>query len=611
MHVDSLNLLAALWDAQFVRWVVWVGLIVVTATLLVLVRTRWGQQKPLGKCVVLSLVAHLLLAIYMTTVNIVTSTVDSPDAAGVQVALVAGTSESVPGEALPAEPWTAVAPDASAMPIDAGALAPPSETPPLEPIAEPTRQQAPEPLSPVKLPEAPPSEEAPPPQMAGVKEPIVRPAAGVLDPVEMPKPESADPGEVTPPPEPPTPQPSDTTENQKPAPAEATSSAGATPSPPAANDSPSGRPQGGSPASVPQALQGRGGDHLKSGANGATKKSEAAVAAALRWLAANQSAGGRWNARHLGAGSGLAADGENRDSAGTNADTGLSGLALLAFLASGHTHLEGSHRDTVRRGLEFLLASQDASGSLAATMNQYERMYCHAMATCALSEAYAMTADRRLLPAVQRALQFTVNTQDRASGGWRYQLGQVGDTSQLGWQVMALKSAELGGIAMPAITRGGIERFLRSVASGPNGGLACYQPTRPIPTRSMTAEAMVCRQFLGRVDRGETVVEATNFLLQEPPGTGVTNHYYWYYATLAMYQAGGEPWRRWNEALQRQLLATQRLDGANAGSWDPDPVWGRCGGRVYSTSLCTLCLEVYYRFLPLYVEAAGRDVPAK
>jgi len=99
--------------------------------------------------------------------------------------------------------------------------------------------------------------------------------------------------------------------------------------------------------------------------------------------------------------------------------------------------------------------------------------------------------------------------------------------------------------------------------------------------------------------------------LQEMPGTGLVNHYYWYYATLALYQSGGDPWRRWNEALQKNLLAAQRLDGTWAGSWDPDPVWGRCGGRVYSTALCTLCLEVYYRYLPLYVEAAGRESRVK
>jgi hypothetical protein len=65
----------------------------------------------------------------------------------------------------------------------------------------------------------------------------------------------------------------------------------------------------------------------------------------------------------------------------------------------------------------------------------------------------------------------------------------------------------------------------------------------------------------------------------------------------------GPVWRHWNEALQAQLLGTQQKTGPLAGSWDPDPVWGGYGGRIYSTTLSTLCLEVYYRYLPLYGKA--------
>ena len=84
------------------------------------------------------------------------------------------------------------------------------------------------------------------------------------------------------------------------------------------------------------------------------------------------------------------------------------------------------------------------------------------------------------------------------------------------------------------------------------------------------------------------------------PGSGPTDFYYYYYATLAVYQRQGSDWDRWNKALQRELLRDQRRDGAAAGSWDPDAMWGSYGGRVYSTALGALCLEVYYRYLPLY-----------
>jgi hypothetical protein len=208
---------------------------------------------------------------------------------------------------------------------------------------------------------------------------------------------------------------------------------------------------------------------------------------------------------------------------------------------------------------------------------------------------------------VRRAIGYTVDAQDRATGGWRYRPSDPGDTSQLGWQVMALKSAQLAGLEIPAQTRGGIERFLKSVTLGRDGGLACYQPIRPVPSRSMTAEALACRQFLAIPSTPAALAEASAYLLEEVPGAGTTNFYYWYYATLAMYQLHGEPWKRWNDAMQRKLIATQRTDGELAGSWDPDPVWGGCGGRTYSTALGALCLEVYYRFMPLFAQAPGGE----
>ena len=93
-------------------------------------------------------------------------------------------------------------------------------------------------------------------------------------------------------------------------------------------------------------------------------------------------------------------------------------------------------------------------------------MYSHAMAAFALSEAYAMTGDARLRDGVRRAVAYTVASQDVYGGGWRYRPGDPGDTSQLGWQWMALKSAELAGIPSGEPTRQGIIRYLRSVATG-------------------------------------------------------------------------------------------------------------------------------------------------
>ncbi len=250
---------------------------------------------------------------------------------------------------------------------------------------------------------------------------------------------------------------------------------------------------------------------------------------------------------------------------------------------------------------------QSADGNLGGNATLYERMYCHGMATFALSEAYAMTGDERLQPAVKAAIRYTLAAQNKSTGGWRYQPGDAGDMSQFGWQAMALKSAHLGGIPLPSSAQESMRRFLKSVSSGTYGGLGSYRPGHPT-SRPMTAELLVCRQFLGLTPDDPAAREAGNMLLQELPGHGPANVYYWYYGTLGMYQLQGEYWRLWNAALQAELLSSQRRNGPLAGSWNPDSVWGPHGGRAYSTALSTLCLEVYYRFLPLYV-AHGAGQP--
>jgi hypothetical protein len=217
-----------------------------------------------------------------------------------------------------------------------------------------------------------------------------------------------------------------------------------------------------------------------------------------------------------------------------------------------------------------------------------------------------MTSDERRREPVRRALGFTVSAQNPKTGGWRYQPGDPGDTSQLGWQYMALKSGELAGIPIPDATREGIYKFLQSVSTGRSGGLALYRALpNERPTRVMSAEAIACWQLLGMKRDHPAGREAADYIVEELPGGGPHNVYYWYYGTLALYQLQGEPWARWNEALRSTLLRSQRKDGPLAGSWDPDTVWGGYGGRVYSTAVSTLCLEVYYRFLPLYRQASG------
>ncbi|MEM6331544.1 MAG: hypothetical protein AAF790_15035, partial [Planctomycetota bacterium] len=335
---------------------------------------------------------------------------------------------------------------------------------------------------------------------------------------------------------------------------------------------------------------------------GGSRATEDAVAAGLAWLAAAQSADGRWDASRWSAGRETRTLGQNRQGAGARADTGVTGLALLALMGAGHTHTEGPYAENIRAGLAFLLATQTADGSLAGDAAPFSQTYCHSMAAFALAEALATTQDGRLAAGVRRAVDHLVDRQDRAGGGWRYKPGAEGDMSQMGWVIMALRSAELAGVDAPPTVWSSIERFVRATRRGQAGGLACYQRTGPV-SRTMTAESLYCRQILGwRVAGTAAADEAVSSLVSAVPGSGRANLYFWYYAGLALHHNRGanrtarHAWTHWNAAMTRTLTASQTAAGPDAGSWSPDTVWGGYGGRVYSTALATMCLEVYYRY---------------
>ena len=354
---------------------------------------------------------------------------------------------------------------------------------------------------------------------------------------------------------------------------------------------------------------------------GGTDASERAVETSLRWLILHQHPQGHWDgdgfsthcpegdrcSGHAGRllhGTDKRSDDERR--AGLHADAGLTALSVLAFLGAGYTHEEGQYANQVNRALDWLIRQQQDDGYLGGNATHYARMYCHGMATYVLAEALGMqsdpTVDTGLREPLQRAVAYIVTHQNSEDGGWRYIQGQSSDMSIFGWQLMALKSAEIAGIPMPSETRSKMIQFLIDRSLGERKGLATYRITvEPSPaTPSMTAEALFCKQILGINRSNPASRQAVEYLQGHLPKRSQYNLYYWYYGTLAMYQYGGKPWRQWNESLRDTLVQDQRQSGHAAGSWDPRPPWGPSGGRIYSTALGTLCLEVYYRFLPLY-----------
>ncbi len=332
---------------------------------------------------------------------------------------------------------------------------------------------------------------------------------------------------------------------------------------------------------------------------GGTKDSEDAVAKGIAWLARNQEPDGRWS---LIMQNDTAAPGRRPQ---TSHDIGNTGLSILAMITHDHTpDKPGPYRETVSKGLDFLLASQEQNGDLRGPPRLRGAgsgkgdMYDHAIATLALAETAIMTGNPRYKEAALKGVDFIVSAQDTTTGGWRYTPGEAGDTSVFGWQIMAMHAAQQLGFQIPDKTREQAAYYISIATRGPRNMLASYRP-KGAPTGTMTAEMMYARMLLGQKLSDEDIAPVTEFLAQQPPTPRQPNFYYWYYGSLCMMQAQNDDWKRWNTRSREALIALQNKGGPTDGAWDTDPKYADRGGRVYTTAIATLTLEVYYRYQPL------------
>ena len=371
-----------------------------------------------------------------------------------------------------------------------------------------------------------------------------------------------------------------------------------------------------------------GSRNLKRGSIGG--RSDEAVLDALRWLKSHQSPDGGWEAEGFGRWcDGRPASGPGPDGAGkATYDVGVTGLALLAFLGAGYTNRSDDKfgfGPTVAAGLRYLKNVQDPEGCFGARSTSHY-VYNHAIAALAMIEAYGMTGSPVFKGPAQKALDF-VSISRNPYFAWRYGIKPGdNDTSVTGWMMMALKSAKLVNHAdqrsghTPSFVFDedafdGIRTWVDKVTDDEGRAGSQTRGTGPARTsdlvdrfpaeksESMTAVAMLARIFLGQDPKSDAVRKGAALCAKLPPvwkpAEGAVDMYYWYYATLAMFQVGGPQFEAWNKAMQTAMVDTQRKDGdfcLSKGSWDPVDPWGADGGRVYSTAVLAMCLEVYYRY---------------
>ncbi|MFT7484943.1 MAG: hypothetical protein ACI9F9_000789 [Candidatus Paceibacteria bacterium] len=342
---------------------------------------------------------------------------------------------------------------------------------------------------------------------------------------------------------------------------------------------------------------------------------EQALKDGLEWLANHQDTDGKWDCdefmKHDPATDVTEGPGRSEH------DVGVTGLAMLAFMGDGHTPRQGLYKEKVSKAVKWLREQQDfENGLIGDTFSGKAFLYDHSIASLALCEAYYFTKSPIIHASAQKSIGFTVQARN-SYGVWRYDVPANGDndTSVTGWMIFAMKSAEEGGLKIDSQAFNDTIAWLDEVTDPVNGRVGYSAMGEPSSreigvnehyprekTEAMTAVGLLCRFFLSQVPADEPVmVKHADLMLKMLPEwddeDGLTNDlYYWYYGSYAMYQMGGRHWKAWNKAMKTAVVDSQERTGSAKGSWDPNGPWGHVGGRVYSTALCVLCLEVYFRY---------------
>jgi HEAT repeat protein len=366
---------------------------------------------------------------------------------------------------------------------------------------------------------------------------------------------------------------------------------------------------------------------------GISPKTEAAVERGLAWLSRHQSLDGRWVGDRFYTRCRLFYKKKCQIGARLGGwDVGMSGIALLAFYGAGYLPHKGRYKDTVLRGQVFVASRQWADGDFGGQEDLIGG-YTRPIASIALSEAYGSTREEEYQERAWRSAAHIIRIQ-YADAGWRYRLGgqYPGDTSVTGWNAWAIATARKFGVPVDPMGLEGANslidlfssvvtqdeeyynhdpRYYFDVGRGQEfehfTGYNAREETRP----PMTAIGLICKIFMGRKRSHPYCIGAANRLLKSIPtyderaneikyATGAEYpSYYWYYGSLAMYQMGGRFWRNWSRPLLTKGIPNTQIQGdvCENGSWGCANL-DSIGGRVYTTAMCVLTLETFYRYLP-------------
>ncbi len=368
------------------------------------------------------------------------------------------------------------------------------------------------------------------------------------------------------------------------------------------------------------------------------------VRAALEWLKDHQNKEGYWSATTFSADSvrKQAQKTHNIEFAGIGSasgdigweqttDIGLTGMALLAFVGAGYDHKEGDYKQVCRQAILYLRKVQSNDGCFGAKEDDHF-IYNHSICAMAMAEAYGLSQDQVLKPIADKSVEFILRAQNPGLG-WRYGVQPgINDSSVTGWMVLALKSCVMAGLEFDTtkcyndaaewykLVTVDVKGYPKCGYDSPGSNNARLRSSQDYEHNpSMDSIYVMSMLFMGKADLNDKYIRSLSNVCVEPAYLPTWDHYkidyyYWYYASLALYQVGGGAWDKWEKAMSKTLLDNQRgyhkLDKAKNltnknvldehGSWDAVDAWSSAGGRVYATAINCLTLEVYYRYLKLH-----------
>jgi hypothetical protein len=245
------------------------------------------------------------------------------------------------------------------------------------------------------------------------------------------------------------------------------------------------------------------------------------------------------------------------------AQPGVTSLAVLAFMAHGHTPGNGPYGQRLERAIQYIVACQKQCGLImlmAPDGPEIDRnlehdvgiagTYDHAISSLTLAELYGMNPSAnvaKLQTVINKSIRVSLAMQrwpkeaSYDNGGWRYIIDyneSDSDLSVTGWHLMFLRSARNAGF--------------------------------DVPDRAITdAVAYIRRGY----------------------------HYSLFMCCQGMYQMGSPYWEKFFPRTVRAVLAHQEPDG----SWDAESFQkDRRFGNSYTTAMVILAVGAPNQLLPIF-----------